>query len=244
MFLKSAAASALLLLASGVSTAAAVIDFETSFGSVLSDGDVITTVSTSDQSVVASMVIAKRNPGARDGIARIYDTRLGSPEDPDLNAPFFPKFGPRENQSNTAPLLAAPGNVLIVEEFFSDPLPDPLPAPDDNGRGGVLTFEFDTSVLFSGVTFIDDGTLDILGSLNGGDLFHIGTIDNGGSSRFDNVLQSALFAETRVDRLVFDFGSDSGGIDDVIVSAVPLPAGLMLLLTGLGGFALARRRKT
>ena len=37
--------------------------------------------------------------------------------------------------------------------------------------------------------------------------------------------------------------NDGFGIDDVTVGAVPLPAGGLLLLTGLGGLALARRKR-
>lgn len=37
--------------------------------------------------------------------------------------------------------------------------------------------------------------------------------------------------------------NDGFGIDDVVIAAVPLPAGAALMLTGLGGLAIARRRK-
>ncbi len=37
--------------------------------------------------------------------------------------------------------------------------------------------------------------------------------------------------------------NDGFGIDDVTIAAVPLPAGAALMLTGLGGLAIARRRK-
>jgi len=43
--------------------------------------------------------------------------------------------------------------------------------------------------------------------------------------------------------LLNNIGNDGFGIDDVSVAAVPLPAGAALMLTGLGGLAIARRRK-
>lgn len=43
--------------------------------------------------------------------------------------------------------------------------------------------------------------------------------------------------------LTNDIANDGFGIDDVTIAAVPLPAGAALMLTGLGGLAIARRRK-
>lgn len=43
--------------------------------------------------------------------------------------------------------------------------------------------------------------------------------------------------------LLNNFGNDGFGIDDVSIAAIPLPAGAALLLTGMGGLAIARRRK-
>lgn len=54
---------------------------------------------------------------------------------------------------------------------------------------------------------------------------------------FGNLLSSAEI------RLVNSRTNDGFGIDDVTVGAVPLPAGGLLLISGLGGLALLRRKR-
>lgn len=225
-------ASAACLALTGAASAA-VINFDESDGVALNHGDLVTMISSVDGTVTANVSVDRREVRPvrfLDGDARIFDTTLARTSDDDLEDPFQTPSG--------APLTVVQGNVLIIDER-SRPNASTINFPDDNGQGGVITFDFLTDVFFSGVTFIDDGSLEITGFLNGTGVYS-GTIDNG---RLDNTLTALSISAVTVDKLVFNFGSNSGAIDDVLVSAVPLPAGAALMLTGLAGLGFARRRR-
>ena len=69
-----------------------------------------------------------------------------------------------------------------------------------------------------------------------------GTVSKSLTSVVDSL--TATFAANESQDLVFSWDSAAKGAGfDFTVSAVPLPAGGLLLLTGLGGMALVRRRK-
>lgn len=100
---------------------------------------------------------------------------------------------------------------------------------------GITTFTFDSLLSAFGFWYSDaegSGTISF-----GGQTFALSATGNGGSSFFGYV------GNTFVDSFTIDFGDDSNfGIDDVSYAPVPLPAGLPLLLAGLGALAIARRR--
>ncbi len=167
--------------------------------------------------------------------------------------------------SNTlSPSASAPagGNVLIIAERLTDSNNDGfVDVPDDNGRGGTITFDFAQAVDFLGFNGIDftDGRGFLQVDLFSGaaNIFSFLIDDNAGSN--PNILADVG------DNIAFGlfenvFGADgvsgvtsaqitlggSGAIDglDFAVSEVPVPAALPLMLSalGFGGFV-SRRRK-
>ncbi len=148
-------------------------------------------------------------------LAQVFDTLETNTEDPDLEFP---------NDDL--------GNVLIINEATS--------RVDDNARGGTITFLFDTIVAFTGVTLVD---FEPRGSgfqpmVVTGDGYDSGVQFNGDNEFHQLTPASTVFTRS----LTFNFGG-SGAIDNLQVSAVPLPAPALMLLAGLGGLAALRRRK-
>ena len=238
MHLKRTLAASALGLAMCGAASAAVIDFDTSNGVGVINGQDIYNIMSADGSVSASVTTIV-NPSGSTTVARAYATvdGAGNPRggrDPDIEPTYVVV-------DTLGPLVDPINNVLVVDETPDD-RNNTGNEVDDNRSGGVITFNFTAmDVLFSGVTFIDDGSLVVSGSLDGNAVFS-SVIDNG---RTENALQRlALGTSALVDQLTFDFGSNSGAIDNVMVSAVPLPAGVALLMTGLGALGFARRRKS
>jgi hypothetical protein len=161
--------------------------------------------------------------------AMVFDTDDFTGGDDDLAAPF--------TDANGATL--SPGNVLIVSEDgdASD--------PDDNARGGTITFDFDQAVTFEGfnvfdidraedftATFFDDAGMVVAMLTN------TQAIGNNGFQAFSDLgIMGVLRAE-------FSFTS-SGAIDDFAFDAtpVPVPAAGLFFLTGAAGL-FARRKLT
>lgn len=187
-------------------------------------GDVITSVSLGGG--ITASVSASGNSNSSPDQAWVFDTTLSNTQDPDLEGPFT---------SDGVNYDINTGGALIVQEHNG--------APDDDGRGGIITFVFSQAVSFLGFDFLDDG--DVLVRDNNDNAVRVGT-ERG--SDFDNFFTSSgLLNWTNVTELSFDFGRDSGAIDNLSfeIAPVPLPASLLLLLAGMGalGFA-ARGRQT
>lgn len=171
------------------------------------------------------------------GIAEavVFDTTAGTTSttnDPGLTSPFTNA----ENASDLRNFRLG----LIVQENASG-------GPDDTGGGATLTFDFakavslgelilldseigTTASLFSGTTWVSSFTLT---ALNYSD-----TNNNVGNNEFTLL----NFGGAIGDSLVVDF-SRSGAVGEFEASVVPLPAGLPLLIGGVGALAWLKRRK-
>ncbi|MCY4181215.1 MAG: VPLPA-CTERM sorting domain-containing protein [Litoreibacter sp.] len=227
--IKASTIAAGLAFALAASAQAAVFDFnDAAFLDTTVDS-----VTTSDGSITATLTTKRNARGTLiDGIAAIFDTQnpnnglSGSNGDNDLTegSGLFTGTGF--------------GGALIISETGKTAGVALSPA-DDNASGGTITFDFG-STLVNLVSFdiLDDATVTAIS--NGVSVTAIVGTDGGFGTGFD------LSALTNVSTVTFDFNGASGAIDNFVVNAVtpvPLPAGLPLLLAGLGGFALLRRRK-
>jgi hypothetical protein len=111
------------------------------------------------------------------------------------------------------------------------------PSDDNVTNGEVLTLNFNQLVNITSITFYEKHNKLLTGSLG----------LNGGTLMFDNngVLTSG--AELLAGASIFNFSYTTDEFyiaTATAVSAVPLPAGMVLLLTGFGALGVARRRKT
>ena len=150
--------------------------------------------------------------------AQIYDTTTTGGRDPDLESPTLFGGGPVYDGDN----------VLIIAEN------DSTATPDDNARGGTITFMFDSVVEFTGVTLID-------AEPNGQEIQIIaGATDLGSFSNADDTYSVIGGFSYFTDTITFVLGG-SGAIDNLKVSAVPLPAPILMLLTALCGLGVMRR---
>lgn len=120
---------------------------------------------------------------------------------------------------------------------------------------GSLLFDTDTaSVGQQAVRSSLSGLLDLLFSTSGNDLKPAGSIENGtGIGGIGLSLGFSITADGKTAYAFFDDGGSAPGLgkatdldyDDLAfsISAVPVPAGGLLLISGLGALAVARRRK-
>lgn len=186
----------------------------------------VSSVTTSDGSITADLtVFANINRSNRDNdgdgfadvnSALIFDAANGVDADPDLQ-------------------FADAGGVLVIAE---NDLSGSRDLPDDNSNGGSITFDFVQAVTLESFSVFDDATITVVTA----DATFVADVPGDGES------DSFLIGDDRfagVTSLTFDFGTASGAIDDIVVSltAVPLPAGLPLMLVGLGALGIARSRK-
>ena len=189
-----------------------------------SHGDVITSVDLG-AGVTASVTANGRSRSAPDE-AWIFDTTLSGTRDRDLEGPFT-------DDGRNYDIHV--GRALIVQEHDG--------APDDDGNGGWIRFNFSRAITFLGFDFLDDET--VAARDNNGNRIRIGTPTG---SQYDNYFSTTgLLNWQNVTQLTFNFGRNSGAIDNLRyeLSEVPVPASLPLLLAGLGAMAFAsKRRKT
>lgn len=204
--------SALAICVAGTAQAATLNFNSFGHGDVVSDIEILG---------VNGAVTADGNSASSPDIAVAFDTRRTGTADPDLEGPFTDARG-REK---------TPGRVLIIQE-------NPLGEPDDDGRGGVIMFEFESPLTFLGFNIFDDATITVTSNL--------------GDTVFGSVAEDNGWGRVRTEwegitSLTFDFGRHSGAIDNLrfeLPAEVPVPAAFPLLggalaIMGIG----ARRRK-
>ncbi|WP_299748276.1 VPLPA-CTERM sorting domain-containing protein [uncultured Tateyamaria sp.] len=218
-------ATALFCTAFASAASAVTINFED-----FDEGDVLGIGTDLGGSILADVT-------AIGGIAQavVFDTASGTVSagnDPDLTSPFTNA----EDSSDRRGF----GNALIVQENATG-------GPDDV-VGGSLVFNFDTLWSFASLFLLDAEVGTSATLFNGSDEVASFTLDRSnesetGSNPNNNEFTLLGFAGAVGDTLRIDFAG-SGALGEFELSAVPLPAAFSLLLAGLGGLVLVRRRQT
>lgn len=196
---------------------AATLDFEE-----FTHGNVITSLNLGGG--VTAGVTANGRSGTSPDQAWIFDTSMQNTNDPDLEGPFT-------DDGVNYDIYA--GRALIIQEHGG--------APDDDGNGGWIQFTFSQAISFMGFDFLDDEEVTARDN-NGNEV----TVGQPGGSAFDNYFStSGLLDWTNVTQLTFNFGHNSGAIDNLRyeIAPVPLPASLALLLAAMGALGFAGRRR-
>lgn len=146
------------------------------------------------------------------------NSTVGVCNDPDLQSPFKDKDGNEESF----------GNALIVQEGGGSSL------PDDN-IGGTLTFTFESAITLLSLVFLDGDKNEKVTI----------TADNDANKKLefngigDNTFTRVFFDESFKNITTFSVAmSGSGAIGEF--SVIPLPAGFLLLLSGLGVLGFVR----
>lgn len=175
----------------------------------------------------------------------VFDTdNTGNSSDPDLHSPFTLDayaIGPTN-----------PGNALIIQDdsnlsscsggFCSDP---------DDEVDGQFILDFSRGVQLTSLDVLDIGeaTLDLFFAnalLASIDVPGVGGSGNGGDdNKSGTFVLDAQFSDLVIDRFVLSLGN-SGAIDNIVVTSVPVPAALPLFAAALGlfGWMTKRRRVT
>ena len=227
--------------------AAVVIDFEVDgFGEILNPGDTITgtTINGATFSVFNQGDAGNSEAGASPG--------AGLPLSGDPLPALFPSglvSGSRELMIFDADCsgagcsgedsdLSSPGqgNILIISEDNDSN------DPDDSRFGGTVLVDFDQPVVSLNTLVIDvddndEGNNFAAGYFQGQFVGSVGFTTFG---QVDANLQSASF-DAPIDLLVLNFES-SAGIVGFEYTAVPIPAAAWLMLSGLMGLNILKRR--
>lgn len=124
------------------------------------------------------------------------------------------------------------GNVMILQENNS-------PIPDDAAASGSITLTLLEGSAFRwlGASAIDDTTFTFSTVADG----ILGTIPLTGEGETGKVAFASSVLRVG-DSLTINYGG-SGGVDSLVLAAVPVPAAGLMLLTALGGLGVAHRRR-
>ena len=207
------------------SASALVLDFEGFGAGTIIDDEYFTTF---------GVTISAMGVGSAPDVAVVFDSNNPTGGDSDLMAPFAPgpgnPFGP-----------SSPGNLLILQE--NGPCtPTMCPDPDDQGANpaGTISFVFSDPVLIESLDFFDiEGSEPgdvVLFNAAGGVLATFPIPGTDGDLQWQRLFMNV----GNVAAVDINMGG-SGAIDN-LQFAVPLPAGLPLLLSALGLLGLNRRR--
>lgn len=245
-YLIPAAALALSTTAAAASTVDLGVNFDptnnpsdfTSHGELLTDFDF-------GNGITGSVAVVNGfNAQAQPGEARIFDTRLTGTQDDDLEGDFT-------NVDTTDTVPRNFGKALVIQERVgvagqqNGVIPDdydPNTDPDDEVRGGVVTFTFDNAVDILSLAYLDGEQ----GAVVFADGIQIGDFGAGvsGDQKFVELDFANDINAFEVTTLAIQYnGSGALGALNFVPSPIPLPAGLPLLLVGLGGLGLMSRKR-
>jgi hypothetical protein len=212
---------------------AATFDFTSGFGTGLGHGDLVTSLDFGG-GITATITATNGFGGSsQTGSVRAFDTTLSGTADPDLEGPFadaLASLSPGPMRDFTT--------ALIIQERDSNVV------PDDERRGGTMTFALNKAINLTGVTFLDgeEGASVLIGGVTAGAL----AAGVSGDNEYADIAVSGGSGITSF-TVRFNRSGALGGLtlaSPVDPQAIPLPAGAWLLLGGLGAMgAVARRRR-
>lgn len=179
---------------------------------------------------------------SRTNAAWIYDTASSGGEDPDLVGPFFKAADRASSPSATVLPGKSFGNAPIIQEQGAS-------NPDDERRGGKIIFSFDQPVKLFSVDLLDASQGGVSLTLFDGSNSVLGTYTNqfnGDSNNQPNWCETVLFGGgvPGVKNLQLDMPGVSGAVDNLEVSAVPIPAAAWLFVSAPSVFGLLGRRES
>jgi len=216
-----------LVLASAVSAQAVLVDFSTNFGAPLSNGDLLNGGFDFGGGLTGTLTAVSDSDEAR-----ILDTEIAQPTDDDLTSPFTAAGD--SDVDNGAVFF---GNSLILQNNF-----DPFPPSNDDPDGGTFSFAFDAVLDFEQITLLDIGDQGASASvfIDGG---LVTTRSDAGDNEYTVIdltgFSGSLLAVTLTGSgAIGEFaGTPQGGPTEV-----PLPAPVLLLMSGIAGLGLLRLR--
>lgn len=213
---------------------ATVIDFEGFAAGTIIDDD-----------IAGVTISAITNGFNTPDVAIVFDSDNPTGGDWDLGAPFI--------QNGNSSTQFFPGNILILQER-NDCNATSCAEPDDNARGGRMTFQFDTPVTLNSIDFFDienheSGSgvnaygMAMFATTNGSgmdSLIGMWTVPStGGNNTWGTLDFGGLSGVTRLEIVLLG----SGAVDNLDYTVVPLPAAAWLLGSALAGIAALRRRR-
>jgi hypothetical protein len=177
---------------------------------------------------------------SRTNAAWLYDTAASGGADPDLEGPFFNAADRSANPTAGGLTGKSFGRALIIQEQGAS-------VPDDEARGGQIAFSFDRPVTLFSVDLLDASRGNVELTLFDGSNSVLGTYTNqfnGDSNRQPNWYETLFFGSgvSGVKKLSLSMDNVSGAVDNIAVSAVPIPAAAWLFVSALGVFGLLGRR--
>lgn len=205
---------------------AATVEFDTNNGLALSHGSFVGDGAFDFGSGITGTITTTGGLGT----AQVYDTGNSGGLDTDLESP-----------QNSSGDTYDGGNALMIATGTSTET-----NPNDHGGGGTIVFAFQQDVIFSGITLIDgENNQQISVTTNLGTLpppLDIPVVQ--GDDMFDVYV---LNPSVTVNTITVNFGG-SGALDRLVLEnpnfqAIPVPAGLPLLVSGIGVFGLLRSRR-
>lgn len=244
--------SALFALCTGSAVAVPMtIDFDNLVHGTIVDNEYI---------VSYGATISAINRGGGPDMAVAFNTTLSGTRDSDLEGPW---------SGGNLPVNTNLGNILIIQENNVGTADGIADLPDDEGSrpAGSIFFDFATAIDSFGFDLIDvEGPSEYgansgyFATFFGGGLelanIGFGELVDPSSSFYDstiifgdnNINRIAAFTSTDLgiglfDRVEINFGG-SAGIDNIVYNTVPVPAPstVVLLLAGLAGISIARRK--